>query len=218
MNGLQKTAGIASIIQAAGYIVILLFVLVLLPIYGIKPGDLNSPDKVLPVVTFPVLKEYYSLFLVFGLTIVVTLGVYDRLEGNPPALMQIAVAASLASAVFWVSYAMFGSAMVSTLKSLNAQNPSLSQGSFVSASIVINGLLNSAPFAGSWSLILWGWAALQTRKLPALLGTLVLAAGLIRLLMLLVPSRLGSQLNLVQVVLSVLWGIWLGFILLRGER
>jgi hypothetical protein len=218
MNGLQKTAGIASIVQAAGYVVILLFALVLLPIYGIKPGDLNSPDKVLPVVTSPVLKEYYSLFLVFGLTIVVTLGVYDRLQGDPPALMQVAVAASLASAIFWVGYSMFGSAMVSTLKSLNAQNPTLSQGSFVSATIVINGLLNSAPFAGSWSLILWGWAALQTRKLPVLLGTIVLAAGLIRLLMLLVPSRLGTQLNLVQVLLSILWGIWLGFILLRDER
>lgn len=218
MNGLQKAAGIASLIQAIGLMVVLFFVLVLLPIIGIKPGDLNSPDKVLPVISSPVLKVYYALFLVFGLTIVVTLGVYDRLEGKPPALMQIALAASLASSVFWISYGMFGSAMVSTLRSLNAQNPALFEGSLVSATIVINGLLNSAPFAGSWNIILWGSAAIQTRKLPSLLGYLVIGTGLIRFLIFFVPARLGSTLNSVHLVLSILWGLWLGAVLLQGEK
>jgi hypothetical protein len=217
MNGLQKTAGVASIIQALGFVVVLFFVLVLLPIIGIRPGDLNSPDKVLPVITSPVLKVYYSLFLVFGLTLIVTLGVYDRLQGNPPALMQVALAAALASAVFWISYGMFGSAMVSTLRSLNAQNPSLTQGSFVSATIVINGLLNSAPFAGSLNILLWGWAVIQTRKLPAALGYIVVAAGLLRLISFFVPSRLGSLLNTVELILNIIWGLWLGVVLLQGE-
>ena len=215
MKGLQKVAGIASIIQALGFVVLLFFVLVLLPIIGIKPGDLNNPDKVLAVIASPVLKTYYSLFLVFGLTVVVTLGVYDRLQGNPPALMQIALAAALASAVFWISYGMFGTAMVSTLRSLNAQNPAMYQGAFVSATIVINGLLNSAPFAGSWNHLLWGWAAVQTRRLPVALGYLVVAAALIRFLIFFVPSRLGSTLNLVQLVLSIIWGLWLGAVLLQ---
>ncbi len=215
MNGLQKVAGIASIVQAAGFAVVLFFLLVLLPIIGIKQGDLNSPDKVLPVIASPVLKVYYALFLVFGLTVVVTLGVYDRLQGNPPALMRIALAAALASSVFWISYGMFGIAMISTLRSLNAQNPTLSQGSFVSATIVINGLLNSAPFAGSWNILLWGWAAVKTRKLPVFLGYIVVAAGLVRLLTFLVPSRLGSTLNLIQLLLSILWGLWLGAVLLQ---
>jgi hypothetical protein len=218
MNNLQKAAGVASLIQAIGLMVVLFFVLVLLPIIGIKPGDLNSPDKVLPVISSPVLKVYYALFLVFGLTIVVTLGVYDRLEGKPPALMQIALAAALASAVFWISYGMFGSAMVSTLRSLNAQNPALFEGSLVSATIVINGLLNSAPFAGSWNIILWGSAAIQTRKLPSLLGYLVIGTGLIRFLIFFVPARLGSTLNSVHLVLSILWGLWLGAVLLQGEK
>ena len=218
MNGLQKTAGIASIVQAIGLIVVLFFVFVLLPIIGIKPGDLNIPDKVLPVVTASALKTYYSLFLVFGLSVIVALGVYDRLQGNPPALMQISVAAALASSIFWISYGMFGTAMVSTLKSLNAQNPSLSLGAFISATVVINGLLNSAPFAGSCSTLLWGWAAVQTRKLPVFLGYIVIAGSLIRLISFFVSSRLGSTLNLIQVLLSILWGLWLGWVLLQGER
>lgn len=218
MNGLQKVAGAASIVQALGLMVVLFFVVVLLPIIGIKPGDLNSPDKVLPVISSPVLKVYYGLFLVFGLSIVVTIGVYDRLEGKPSALMQIALAASLASSVFWISYGMFGSAMVSTLRSLNAQNPALFEGSLVSATIVINGLLNSAPFAGSWNIILWGSAAIQTRKLPVILGYIVIATGLIRFLIFFVPSRLGSTLNTVHLVMSILWGLWLGAVLLQGER
>ncbi len=218
MNGLQKAAGIASIVQALGFIVVLFFVLVMLPIIGIRPGDLNSPEKVLPVITSPVLKTYYGLFLVFGLTVVVALGVYDRLQGKPSMLMQLAVAAALASSVFWISYGMFGSAMVSTLRSLNAQAPSLSVGSFVSATIVINGLLSSAPFAGSLSLLLWGSAAVQTRKLPVALGYLVIAAGLLRLLSFFVASRLGSTLNLVELLLSVIWGLWLGAVLLQGQQ
>jgi hypothetical protein len=218
MNGLQKAAGVASILQALGLVAVLFFVLVMLPIIGIKPGDLNSPDKVLPVISSPVLKVYYSLFLVFGLGIVVTLGVYDRLEGKPPALMQVALAAALASSVFWISYGMFGGAMISTLRSLNAQNPALFQGSLVSATIVINGLLNSAPFAGSWNIILWGSAAVQTRKLPALLGYLVIVTGLIRLLMFFVSARLGSTLNSIHLALSILGGLWLGIVLLQGEH
>jgi hypothetical protein len=215
MKGLQKAAGFASIIQALGFAAVLFFVLVLLPIIGIKPGDLNSPEKVLPVIASPVLKVYYSLFLIFGLTVVVTLGVYNRLEGNPPALMQIALAAALASSVFWISYGMFGRAMVATLRSLNAQNPSLSQGSFVSATIVINGLLSSAPFVGSLNLLLWGWASVQSRKLPIVLGYFVIAAGLLRLIAFFVPSNLGSSLNLVQLLLSIIWGLWLGALLLQ---
>jgi hypothetical protein len=215
MKGLEKAAGFASIIQALGFAAVLFFVLVLLPIIGIKPGDLNSPEKVLPVIASPVLRVYYSLFLIFGLTVVVTLGVYNRLEGNPPALMQIALAAALASSVFWISYGMFGRAMVSTLRSLNAQNPSLSQGSFISATIVINGLLSSAPFAGSLNVLLWGWAAVQSRKLPMVLGYFVIAAGLLRLIAFFVPSSLGSSLNLVQLLLSIIWGLWLGAVLLK---
>ncbi len=215
MKGLQKVAGIASIVQALGFVAVLFFVLVLLPIIGINPGDLNSPEKVLPVVGASALKTYYGLFLIFGLTIVVTLGVNDRLEGKPPALMQIALAAALASSIFWISYGMFGSAMVSTLKSLNAQNPAMAPGAFVSATIVINGLLNSAPFAGSLNILLWGWAAVQTRKLPVLLGYFVILAGLLRLLAFFVPSRLGTSINLIQLVLSILWGLWLGLVLLQ---
>jgi hypothetical protein len=215
MKGLQKTAGIASIIQALGFVVVLFFVIVLLPIIGIKPGDLNSPEKVLPVISDSALKTYYGLFLIFGLTIVVTLGVNDRLDGKPPALMQIALAAALASSIFWISYGMFGSAMVSTLRSLNAQNPAMAPGAFVSATIVINGLLNAAPFTGSLNILLWGWAAIQTRKLPLLLGYFVILAGLLRLLAFFVPSRLGTTINLIQLVLSILWGLWLGVVLLQ---
>lgn len=217
MNGLQKAAGFASIIQAAGLVVILLFVLVLLPNIGIHPGDLNNPDKVLPAVTSPFLNEYYPLFLIFGLTILVTLGVYDRLQGNPPVLMQTALAAALAASIFWISYGMFGSAMVSILRSLNAQTPSLSQGSFVSATIVINGLLYAAPFAGSISILLWGWAGVQTRKLPQALGYVVILTGLYRLLAFFLPSLLASPLSLVHPVLSIIWGVWLGVVLLQEK-
>jgi hypothetical protein len=216
MNALQKVAGIASIVQALGFVAVLFFLLVLLPIIGIKPGDLNNPDKVQPVIALPLLKTYYTLFLVFGLTVVVTLGVYDRLQGNPPALMRISLAAALASAVFWIGYGMFGNSMVSTLRGVNAQNPALFQEAFISSTIVINGLLNSAPFAGSWNILLWGWAAVQTRKLPVVLGYIVVSAGVIRLLTFLLPSRIGSILNVVQLLLSVIWGLWLGAVLLQG--
>jgi hypothetical protein len=89
-------------------------------------------------------------------------------------------------------------------------------GSFVSSTIVINGLLSAAPFVGSLSLLFWGSAVVQTRGLPAALGYLVITAGLLRLLSFFVASGLGSTLNLVQLLLNIIWGLWLGAVLLQG--
>jgi hypothetical protein len=210
MNALQKVAAVASLLQAVGFVLVIMFLLVLLPGIGVSSNDFANPTKMLSALGSPLLTWYYALFIVFGLTVVVALGVYDRLQGQPPALMRIALAASLASAIFWVAYAMMGGAMVSNFGNLQRANPAAAQAALPAMLTVIDGLLNAAPYAGSWNILLWGAAIVQTGALPKSLGYLVAAAGVVRLATFFIAF---PPLNLLQLLMSIVWGVWLAILL-----
>jgi hypothetical protein len=64
-----------------------------------------------------------------------------------------------------------------------------------------------------WMLLLWGWAGLGTRGLPAMLCYALLLTGILGILAFVI-----TILGILVVVLNVVWGLWLGIILLRQPK
>jgi hypothetical protein len=63
-----------------------------------------------------------------------------------------------------------------------------------------------------WVLLLLGWAALKIRCLPRILSYLTMLYGIVLVLELAVPPLMN-----VGVILGIIWGVWLGGVLLRSE-
>ena len=74
---------------------------------------------------------------------------------------------------------------------------------------VADGLLTAAIFASGWFVFLASWAALRG-GLPKILSYLGLLFGAVSILAFAIPPFI-----LIGVLLGIVWGIWLGIVLLR---
>src|SRR3954454_2398762 len=97
MNKLQKAGAAAAMLLGALFIGYIVLLAVVLPAQGLGPGTLNNPATGIPFVAASILPLaidaiYIGIALVF---LLLTLGLYDRLRSDAPAMMQIGVAAGL---------------------------------------------------------------------------------------------------------------------------
>jgi len=74
------------------------------------------------------------------------------------------------------------------------------------------GLIFAGDHALGWVLLLIGWAALKTRGLPRILSYLLVLYGIIAILEFAVHPFM-----IVGVILGIIWGVWLGVVLLRSK-
>jgi hypothetical protein len=204
MNNMQKVGGYSALVTGLQFVAILVIAFGVLGPQGVTPDA--PPDKVLAVAAksiTPFLIENLVTML-FSITIVLgALALRERLQAGAPNRMRVAViAASVGSALFLAS----GITSFSGFPPIVAAND---LPAFRILNAVTQGLVNAGIFAYGWTALLWGWAGLSTKGLPAVLNYVLLLAGVVAVLAFAIPIF-----GLLGVVINVIWAFWLAYVLL----
>jgi hypothetical protein len=128
------------------------------------------------------------------------------MQAGVPNLMQVVViGVSIAGAL------LLASALIQiTVSPAIASAQNLSNRRAVTA--ICLGLLFAGDHALGWVLLLIGWAALKTKELSRILSYLLMLYGIIVILEFAVYPFM-----FVGVILGIIWGVWLGVVLLRSK-
>jgi hypothetical protein len=207
---LQKIGGYASIVNAFLCAIFLVFLLLVLPRLGlVGPSDWIDPVKGIAAsiashVTFFLLNLVYILWSIAFILIVLSLR--ERMEASAPNLMWIAVIGVSISCALWLATGLIG--IVGMPSSASANDAS----AYRAGMGVYLGLSNAGDHAAGWALLLIGWAAVKTRLLPRILSYFLILNGIVGIL-----EFVALPLGFVVLLLSIVWSLWLGVVLLRSK-
>ncbi len=212
MITLQKSGGIAALIQALAYIAGFAVLATVL-----NPGDTagwSSAQKLGFMLERQALFQYWSIgiYVVFGIALVVlAVALHERLKPGAPALMAVATAFALIWAGLVIASGMVASVGLEAVGKLHATDVAQAVAAWSAIAAVQDGLGGGVEVVGGLWVGLVSWAALVSRSLPrwlSVLGLAVGAAGLVTL----VPAlgAAGAAFGLGQIV----WFAWLGVHLL----
>ena len=209
MNNMQRLGGYASLLTSFAFFAILVIDFAIL-----APQGFTGPDTPLDLVMALAANSSVPfrlldlMTMLFSVTLVLSaLAVRERLSDGAPNRMRLAViAASIASALFIaVSAIDFSSTpSIAAAGDLSA---------FRASTAITDGMLNGGIFALGWTTLLWGWAGLGTKGLPAMLCYVLLLTGILGVLAFVI-----TILGILVVALNVVWGFWLGYVLVMRPK
>jgi hypothetical protein len=213
---IQKWGGIAALLQAA---MSLAYLVILTTLQG-GPGIFTSADRVFAATHAPGRIAFRLITLLFSLTIVViAMALRDRLgQGSPNRARLMVVAASIGSAAFAMD-AVISAYAGPALVNLAAQNLGGARTLSDALDVLLNGLSGTYVFMSGWMVVLAGWAAGSSAKLPRALGWLMLLAGVVSILHVLLQFAFVSIPAMAAgvLLLTLVWSAWLGIVLWGGE-
>jgi len=207
---LQKIGGFASIGFACLCATFLVFYLVVFPRLGlIAPSDWIDPVKINAAwntspITF-VLFNFEPILFSIAL-ILIALALREQMHAGVPNLMQIVIIGASITGALLLAAAIIEITVSPTIAS--AQNLLTRR----AVTAMYFGLIFAGDHAMGWVLLLLGWAALKTRELPRILSGLTMLYGMVLILEFAVRPFMN-----VGVILGIIWGVWLGGVLLRRE-
>jgi hypothetical protein len=216
MKTLQKVGGISALVCAGTYILALgLLTTVLTPMAGESLPFDELIAFFLPHQTL-IFIWHFSMYLVNGTFLVLlTLALYQRLNTGAPAL-------ALAAACFGLLWAgmVFASGFITlygweVIGRLSSTDPAQAAMLRLVVDTITIGIDHSDRFLGCLWVLLTSWAALRSGQLSRLLNFLGLAIGMAGIVSSLAPALNG--LGYAFGVGVIVWWIWLGVILLRGN-
>jgi hypothetical protein len=210
---MRTAGGLAAICQAGASLWILVVLLVLLPRMGAIVTELGDPAKAAHVESQPLFWVSTSAVdLVAGVTILVlALTLNGLLRAEP--IVRIGTAAGLLAALAWAVATVLSVAEGSHLASQYASDPAGAAAAFTSTTAPGDLMVNVArALSAIWMALLF-WRALKTRMLPSPLGYLSLAVAAVELVSVLVPPA-----RLLTIFGLIVWGIWLGAVLIGRPR
>jgi hypothetical protein len=207
---LQKIGGVGSIVHAflcAISLVILLLVFPRLGLVGLS--DLSDPVKGIAASNASPITFYISNLelVVWSIAaILVALALRERMQASAPNLMRIVVIGVSISCALWLAYGLIG--IVGMPSIVSAKDAS----AYRAVVAVLSGLLFAGDHALGWALLLIGWAAVKTKRLSKILSYLIMLVGIVIILEFAVQPFL-----FVGLFLGIVWGLWLGIVLLRSR-
>ncbi len=219
MKPLQKAGGIAAIVKAGSDVGLFAFLLVLVPALGLKLEDFQDPAKgMAAVAAHPVLSYAYGAIALafFATMLILSLALYDRLRGAAPALVACATAAGLISATLYLMSAMLEFIVTPQLIHAYGQNPGQAVPGWIVAGAVEDSALFAALLAFGVFLLLNSWAALPSGALPRPLAYYGIGFGAVAVV-LAILNPLVPPLGFLPPALGIVWGAWLGVVLLKVE-
>jgi hypothetical protein len=207
---LQKVGGFGSVASAligAMAMVIIAFVFPRLGLVG--PADRMDPIKGMNAESAsPITFVLFNLDLIlWGMAFVlIILALRERMQPKTPNLMRLAVigvsttyAAMLATGLIGI----LGMPSIVTAKDASAYRAFMG---------IYFGLMVLGDHAAGWAVLLSGWAALKTRSLSRIFGYFSVLVGIVFII-----EFAAKPLMPVSLVLSIIWGVWLGAVLLRSK-
>ncbi len=216
MEDRQRIGGIASLIEAATFVVgIVMFVTVLA---DYTSGDPTPAESVGFLVDNQAALYVWNaiIFIVFGIALVpVVLALHERVKDGSPALAQTATAFGLVWVGLVLAAGMVTNIGIGTVADLHDTNPDQAATVWSALDSVQNGLGGGNEIAGGVWVLLISLAALRTAALPTglnYLGAVSGAAGLITVVPALEPVGAVFGVGL------IVWFTWLGTVLLRDSQ
>jgi hypothetical protein len=217
MSTMQKVGGVAALIEAATFVVgFALFFTFLVDHYTDRHDDPGAYVAFLADNRAILHVWNLIIFVVFGIALVVlALALHDQLKTGAPALAAVATAFGLIWAGLVIATGMVATVGLGTVVDLYATDPEQAVALWLALDAVENGLGGQQEITGGLWVLLASWAALQGRSLPRALSWLGIVAGVSGLLTV-VPAleALGAVFGLGL----ILWFVWLGIVMLRGDR
>ena len=215
MKTLQKFGGFAALYLAAANLVGMVLFLVVLDYLSITdPAQkvaLNVDKQNVIYSTNLLMYVFFGLFL-----IILSLALYDRLKSGAPAIMQVATAIGIIWAGSLIVSGMVANAGLAVIVPLYAKDPAQAALTWQGIESVTNGLGNqNGEILGGLLTLLVSLAALRTGGLPRGLNILGLLAGAVGIISI-VPG-LSEMMGGIFGLISIIWFIWLGIVLLRSN-
>ena len=216
MKTLQKFGGFAALYMAAAYMVVMALFLVVLNYQSIT----DPLQKVALLVEKPMV--FFSTnvlsYVFFGVFLIgLSLALYDRLKPGAPAMMQVATVIGIIWAGSLIAGGMVQNAGINPTVALYTKAPAQAAMSWQAIETVSNGLGNGNGeiLGGLWALLV-SISALRGGRMPRALNFLGLFIGVVGLISL--TPGLTDMLVGVFGLGQVIWYVWLGIVLLRGEQ
>jgi len=212
---LRKFGGFSALYMAAAYLAGIVLFLVVLDYPGITdPAQRAALLVEKQMVVFSTNLLMYVFFGVF--LIVLSLALYDRLKSGEPAIMQAATVIGVVWAGLLIASGMVANAAIAPVAALCGTDPTGAALTWQGIEAVVNGLggANGEILGGLFTLLV-SLAALQAGGFPkvlSILGLLIGAADIISVF----PGLTG--LIAVYGLSKIVWFVWLGIVLLRGDR
>lgn len=215
MKNLQKMGGIAALYLAAAYgmgIVLFLFVLD-------YPSIVDPAQKVALVMDQQMVMYVTNLimYVIFGvLLVVLTLALYERLNGGSAMVIRTATAIGIMWAGALIASGMVANAGIAPVVALYAHDPAQAALTWLGIESVANGLSGAnGEILGGLLTLLVSLGAWQGNGLPKSLNSLGILVGVVGII-----STVPALNGLVGLfgMSQTLWFVWLAIVLLRPSR
>jgi hypothetical protein len=148
----------------------------------------------------------YLLMLWSIAFILIVLALRERMQASAPNLMRIAVIGVSITSALSLAAGLIG--IVGMPSIVSAKDAS----AFRAVMAMFFGLITAADHALGWALLLSGWAALKTARLPKILSYVLVIKGVVMIL-----EFTAQPLMLVGMLLGIVFWPWLGIVLLRSK-
>ena len=213
-NAIEKWGGVAAMYEALAYIIGMAgFIL------GVNISEIADPlQKVTALIDNQGLLTSLMLvvYVFFGVWLVVlSLALYERLDGKNSALARTATAFGLIWAVLVIASGMIYNVGIETVIAISANDPSQAATVWLAIASVFNGLGGGVEVVGGIWVLLLSVAALRSGSLPRafnIFGFIVGGAGVVTI----VPALAEIGANLFGLT-QIIWFVWLGIVLLRRK-
>jgi hypothetical protein len=214
MTALQRLGGFAAITQGFLLIVLLVCFFVLFPAIGaVVPNEMDLPSTILEgLKTNRIgLAVASSAGIISAIIILlIALAVRDRFGDAAANHFRLAIpAASIASAFFFLD-AIIAFTAYPHLANLYSPDRQDIIAAYRAILLIDYGTFYSYLFSSGAFTLLVGAAGLKTNGLPKGLSYFLMIAGLIGMTTFVIPI-----LQFVGVVMAIVWGFWLGIVLIR---
>ena len=206
MKSLQKAGGLGALLLGVAFVLLILSNAVIQPSLGIGGDDGLNPAKLALVASTARLLFGLPILFAVGLALA-SLGLSDRLQERSPALLRIASASGLGSAVLFLAAGMVAFSIVPVAAQYSA---SLTTSQVALVVALDDGLLSAAIFAAGWFVLLASWAAMRG-GLPQILSYIGLLFGVLSVFAFLTPL-----LSIIGAFVGVVWALWTGIALWQG--
>jgi hypothetical protein len=208
MPGLQRAAGIASLLNALISIANVLVVLGILGTEMVSDPTLvaeyarNNPFPIVVLELLKIFSAVSALFVVFG--------IYQRLKENSSRSLQFATLAGIVSVLLLLTAGSLGLLTIALANRTEGITQSFGIPAYLKYSMIINNLGLAAVLANGIWYILVSFTGISTELLPRRLGYVGAPLGTVSLIAFVLPS-----IALLVLILGLIWSTWLGLFLLR---
>jgi len=213
MRNSNRTGGVAALVASCTFVVGIVMFVTLMADYATGDPDPGESVAFLTDHQAQFLAWNVIIYLVFGIALVpLVLALHDRLSDRRSLMMPIATAFGLIWSGLVIAAGMIANIGLGTIVDLHDDDPARAETAWSTLDAVQNGLGGGNEIVGGVWVVLVGWVAIATRRLPRALAYLGIACGVAGIITV-VPAleAIGAVFGLGLIV----WFAWLGGFLLR---